>query len=77
MRCNKHKRYKAKLRPRCDCVDCWQMFLEETATYNDVCKEIDRRTPKDSPTISYVIDMGPNPIMEMLIDCKKKFEGEK
>lgn len=28
MRCKKHKRYKAKLRPRCNCLDCWKMYIE-------------------------------------------------
>ncbi len=28
MRCKTHRRYKAKLRPRVSCIDCWLMFLE-------------------------------------------------
>ena len=28
MRCKKHKRYKAKLRPRCSCLECWMMYIE-------------------------------------------------
>ncbi len=28
MRCKKHKRYKGKLRPRCSCLDCWMIYIE-------------------------------------------------
>ena len=74
MRCRQHRRYKAKLRPRIDCVDCWRIYLSQTATYNDVCQEIDRRLPKDEPGISYAIDFEPTPIMDLLIEAKKELE---
>jgi len=72
MRCNKHKRYKAKLRPRCDCIECWEIFLEDTATYNDICKELKRR----ESTGTYAIGFGLEPIVGMLRDYKNKFEEE-
>ncbi len=74
MRCKQHKRYKAILRPRIDCVDCWRIYLTQTATYNDICQEIDRRTLKDIPGITYIIDFRIEPIMELLIEFKAKLE---
>ena len=75
MRCKKHKRYEAKLRPRCNCVGCWSMFLNKTANYNDVCKEIERREgPK---TGSIILDCGSIEefmIDSMLRDKKKELE---
>lgn len=74
MRCQQHKRYKATLRPRIDCVDCWIIYLSQTATYNDICQEIDRRLPKDEPGVSHAIDFGPEPIMDLLIETKTQLE---
>ena len=28
MRCKQHKRYKAVLRPRCSCLECWIIYIE-------------------------------------------------
>lgn len=79
MRCKKHKRYKAILKPRCDCVDCWRIFLSKTATYNDVCKEIDKREPAPGTTFIAEFDPGTNEereINHMLADYKKELEED-
>ena len=76
MRCKAHKRYKAKLRPRCDCVECWQMFLENTADYNDVCLSLDIRDPQEG-TYARAFDGGTNEeilIRHMLFDKKRELE---
>jgi len=36
MKCKKHKRYKAKLRPRCSCLDCWMMYIESNLSLETV-----------------------------------------
>jgi len=74
MRCTQHKRYKAKLRPRIDCVVCWRIYLSQTATYQDICQEIDSRLPKDKTGVSYAISFGLEPIMALLIEAKKELE---
>lgn len=78
MGCLKHKRYKAKLKPRCDCVECWRMFLDKTDNYQVVCQEMDSRGMNDiSGTVIAEFDPGPNDvrlIMEMLVSKKKEFE---
>ena len=74
MRCKQHRRYKAKLRPRIDCVDCWKIYLSQTATYDDIRQEIDRRLPKYEPGASYAIGFGPEPIIDLLIEAKKELE---
>lgn len=72
MRCKQHKRYKAKLRPRIDCVGCWEVYLSQTATYHDICTELKLREPKEGGT--YAKDFEPEPIMDMLREAKKELE---
>ncbi len=35
MKCNKHSKYKAKMRPRVDCLPCWEMYLETVRDLED------------------------------------------
>jgi len=79
MKCNIHKRYKAKLKPRSQCIQCWNIFLEsEHANYSSICQEIDRRTLKNIPGVSYVDTSwdfpDENTVMQMLKDKKKEME---
>lgn len=76
MRCLQHKRYKGILRPRTDCVECWQIFLSKSADYNVVCKEIESRKPVGETFIAE-FDPGPNEarlIRHMLYNKKKEME---
>lgn len=34
--CKKHKSYKAKLEPRCDCLDCWKIYSKAIQDKLDV-----------------------------------------
>lgn len=74
-KCIKHKRYKAILKPRCDCVECWRMFLDKSADYQTICCEIERR--KLQGTVVAEFDPGTNEerlINNMLIEKKKEME---
>lgn len=73
MRCLKHKRYKAKLPPRCDCVECWRMFVEKSADYQIICREIERRSGEMS--IERGID-DETLIFELLMNKKKEIEND-
>jgi hypothetical protein len=33
--CEKHRTYKGKLMPRCDCLDCWKIFSVEEKKRSD------------------------------------------
>lgn len=35
MKCKKHSKYKAKMRPRVDCLPCWEMYLEKMLELED------------------------------------------
>ena len=51
MKCKKHRRYNGKVKPDNNCYDCWEKFLEKSATYKDICEELKRRKDKD-PNLS-------------------------
>lgn len=47
MRCKKHRRYKAKLRPRCGCLICWIMYIENNFNITNIEKGIEYIREKD------------------------------
>jgi len=53
MRCKDHRRYKGLKKPQTDCNACWTKFLDRTADYQMICKEIEFRTPKEESETSY------------------------
>ena len=69
----KHKRYKAKLPPRCECVECWRMYVEKSGDYQIICREIERRLGDSS------IERGLDDetlILHILEDKKKEIENK-
>lgn len=77
-KCQEHKRYKPILRPRSDCVDCWLMFVEETADYQTICQEIERRGSEINGTVIAQFDSRANEqriIYNMLQERKKELEN--
>ena len=77
MKCKKHPRYKALKKPRCECYECWQMFVKRTADYQMVCKEIEWRTKEESGT-TYARGFFSNEsaIVSLLKGRKRAFEEE-
>jgi len=47
MKCKEHRRYNGKTQPENNCYNCWQKFLEKSATYEDICAELKRRKDID------------------------------
>lgn len=73
-KCRFHKRYKAKLKPRCDCVECWRMFLEKTDNYQIICQEIEYREI-NGRTIVQETCTDKILIQQMLMDKKREIEN--
>lgn len=47
MKCKKHRRYDGKTKPDNNCYDCWNKFINKSATYKDVCEELKIRKDRD------------------------------
>jgi hypothetical protein len=75
--CKEHKRYKGKLRPKCDCVKCWQLFLEKTAGYYDVCEKIDNIKHKYDDCSTFIESYSDDIIIILKMLEEKKEEMEK
>jgi hypothetical protein len=44
MRCKAHPRYKGFLKPKCDCVDCWCIWLGRNGSIDVALEEIEKRS---------------------------------
>ena len=76
MRCKKHKRYKAQLKPQGDCWDCWKIYLEKCSDINIVEMEIYDRN-KVSPGCTYVqMDDIKQNVLNLLLNKKKEMLKE-
>ena len=78
MRCRSHRRYKAKLKPRIDCLNCWIMYLDKNPSLEVVQQEIHDRT-YIPPGYSYVDnwDTDHMAIMNLLRAKQEEFQGVK
>lgn len=77
MRCKTHRRYKAKLPPRCNCFDCWVVYLDKHPSLEIVEKEIHDRTYRE-PGGTYVenCDTEEMLILNLLFAKRKELKGE-
>jgi len=79
VKCKQHKRYNGKIKPEVECYYCWQKYLEKSAIYEDVCKELEERVKKNS---NICLEKGfyefedIDPITFMLRSYKWKIEEE-
>lgn len=78
MRCKDHRRYKGLKKPQTDCSVCWGKFLDRTANYQMICKEIEFRTPNDEDRFSHAggFFSTESSIVSKLKYYKKKLEEE-
>ena len=75
MRCKTHRRYKAKMKPQCDCLDCWLIYLDTNPPVGIIEQEIHNRTYVP-PGYSYVeMEEDKQMILYLLQDKQKEFQG--
>jgi len=75
MRCKAHRRYKAKLRPRCSCLDCWKIYIEshmDLETINDAIEHQEEYHGGWSIEYGNVDD---NLVTNYLMKKKRELEG--